>query len=167
MSMIKIDLEGDRRAGLRFEEFPEQLRDDLRKEIDALTNELRNRIATAIPKDTGALRGTLRAVRYDDPDRVTGYISVAKGDANMSRKAAALEYGSAGIPQGVKAHKMRLGHVFEEKLRSPLTVIVEKFNRQPDVKAQRFLRGPMEAMRPKIMSRLEAVVSKAVDDGNK
>ncbi len=166
MSMVKIELEGERRAGLRFEQFPEELRADLRKEIDALTNELRNRIATAMPKDSGKLRGTLRAVRYDDPDRVTGYISVARGDANQSRKAAALEYGSSGKPQKVKEHKRKLNHVWEEKLKRPITVMVEAFDRKPNIKAQRFLRGPMDQMRPKIMSRLEGVVSKAASDAS-
>ena len=166
MSLIKIDLTGERQAGLRFEKFPSELLADLRAEIDSLTNELRGRVATAIPTRSGELRSSLHDELIDGDDKVTGRVTVAKGNQALHKKAAALEYGSKGKKRPVRQHKMRLGHYWDEKLAAPRTVIVKAFQRTPNVKAHKFLRGPMEAMRPTILARLNKVVERAAQEAS-
>lgn len=166
MTSIHIELTGDRQAGLRFAEFPSALRDDLRAEIDSISDELFGRIQAQIPGKSGELRSRLTNRLFDKEDRVTAYIAINAQDQSEHRKAAALEYGSRGKKIEIKPHKMRLDHYWSEKLAAPRTVIVEAYSRLPRIAEHKFLRGPLEAMRPQINSRLKAVVEGAVKDAN-
>lgn len=167
MSLIKIDLTGERQAGLRFEQFPSDLLANLRAEIDSLTNELRGRVGPAMPNRSGELRASLRDKIIDKENSVTGRVTVAEGNQALHRKAAALEYGSKGKKRPVRQHAMRLGHFWDQKLAAPRTVIVKAFMRTPNVKAHKFLRGPMEAMRPTILARLGKVVERNAQEASK
>lgn len=166
MSLVKIDLSGERQAGMRFEKFPSELLADLRAEIDSLTNELRGRVGAAMPRGTGELRDSLDSDVIKKEGRIRGRVIVAVGNSKLHRKAAALEYGSKGKKRPVRQHKMRLGHYWDEKLATPRTVIVKAFQRTPNVKAHKFLRGPMEAMRPTILARLGKVVERAAQEAS-
>lgn len=167
MSMIKIDLTGERQAGMRFEKFPSELLDDLRAEIDSLTNELRGRVGAAMPRESGQLRDSLDSDVLKKEDRITGRVIVAAGNSKLHRKAAALEYGSTGKHSRVKQHKMKLRHYWEKKLLLPRTVIVEAFQRKPNIRERKFLRGPFEAMRPTILARLGKVVERSAQEASK
>lgn len=166
MDSIRIGIKGDRQAGLRFDEFPDDLRDGLRAEIDSLSRELYARVQGAIPDRTGDLRSKARVRLFDDKDRVTGYVDIAgqKGSQDFA-KAGALEYGAHRTKQ-VKQHQMRLDHYWHEKLTAPRTVIVKAFDRRNNQTEHRFLRGPLAAMQPEVGSRLNAVVEKAVQKAN-
>lgn len=166
MSIVNIELKGERQAGRRFEDFPDALRDALKAEIDSLTNELHQRVAANAPSRTGNLRGRIQGKLFEDKDRITGRVSVSARSQAEHRKAAALEYGSRGKPGPVTAHTMRLDHYWSEKLAAPRTVVVEAFQRTSRVKEHRFLRGPLDAMRPQINVRLGAVIASAVKDAN-
>lgn len=166
MIPIHIDLKGDRQAGVRFEEFPSALRDDLRSEIATLSDELFARIQGQIPSKSGELRSRLTKRIFDKEDRVTAYITINAQDQSEHRKAASLEYGSRGKKVRVKPHKMRLDHYWSEKLAAPRTIVTKAFDRTPSIREHKFLRGPLDTMRPQINSRLKAVVESAAKDAN-
>jgi hypothetical protein len=152
MDSVKINLTGDREAGLRFEEFPDALYEGLRKEIDALTNELFARVVARTPELTGALRAEERVRIFADENRIRGYIDVHGSVADI-KKAAALEYG---------AHKTVNVSAYER----PNGAVVKAYSRPNDVVEKAFERGPLEEMRGEINARLNAVVEKAVAGAN-
>jgi hypothetical protein len=166
MDSIHIDVTGARQVGLRFEEFPDALYAELRVEVDALSAELFAQIEAATPVKTGRLRSQERLRLFTDPTRITGYVDIAapKGSSAFA-KAGALEYG-AHRPTKVSAHSMRLDHVWSQRLAAPETVLVSAYSRTPDIAEHAFERGPLAAMAPEIVSRLKAVVDKAVKEAN-
>lgn len=166
MDSIKIDIAGDRQAGLRFDEFPDVLYEDLRKEIEELSLELLLRVEAATPSRTGLLRSEERLRLFTDKDRITGYIDVKADGQQEHIKAGALEYG-AHKKHKVSSHTMRLDHFWEQKLDAPITVLVDAIpDRTANITEIAFLRGPLEAMRPEIAARLRAVVENAVTKAN-
>ena len=164
---IRIDIDGDRQSGLRFEEFPDHLHDDLRAEIDALSHELLARIEAAVPSKTGTLRSQVRLRMFDQDDRIRGYIDIqGRSGQTDYAKAGALEYVSKGKPSKVSAHRMKLDHYWEHRLAAPTTVLVDAYERTPNIAEHSFMRGPLAAMRPEILQRLTGVVERAVADTN-
>lgn len=167
---IRIDIEGDRQAGLRFEEFPDDLRDDLRAEIDALSNELFGRIEGAVPRLSGDLAGKVRRQMFVDKDKITGRVTIdGKGSGKGSdfAKAGALEYGSTGKKFKVAAHSAKLNHLWSERLAAPMTVLVKAHERPSTIREHAFMRGPLRAMQGEAVARLNAVVERAVDVANR
>ena len=166
MDDIHIAVTGDRQVGLRFEEFPDALYVALRQEVDALSIELLARIEAATPSRTGKLRSQERLRLFTDENRITGYIDIAgaKGSQDFA-KASALEYGAHKATQ-VAAHAMKLDHHWSLKLAAPETVLVAAYSRTPDITETAFERGPLDAMAPEIVARLNAVVEKAVVAAN-
>lgn len=163
---IRIDIAGDRQVGLRFAQFPGDLYDDLRNEIDDLSIQLAAMVQAAAPNATGKLRNQVRHRLFADKERITGYVDIASGDAQDHRKAAALEYGSKGKPVAVSAHAMRLDHFWSEQLSSPLTVLTKAYKRTPNIAEHAFERGPLAAIAPQVQVRLNAVVEQAVAKAN-
>lgn len=104
---------------------------------------------------------------FDQEDRIRGYIDIAggKGSSDFS-KAGALEYGTKGKPAKVGAHAMKLDHFWHTRLNAPLTVLTKAYERTPHIAEHKFMRGPLDAMRPEILSRLSAVVENAVAGAN-
>lgn len=162
---VHIANESALQAGLRFEEFPDELRDALRNEISALTRELLNRERPAVPVQTGKLVSQIRDAVHNDPERIRGVVYLAgKGSGSGSdfAKAGALEYGSkTGKRFKVVAHEMSLDHVFEEHLAAPITVLTKAYERSGGLKPHRFARGALESKSSEIVQRLEAVVARA------
>lgn len=166
---IRIDIAGDRQSGLRFEEFPDDLRDDLRAEIDELSHDLLGRIEAAVPTNTGKLRSQVRLRMFEEDDRIRGYIDIAgQGSGSQSdfAKAGALEYGSTGKPSKISAHQMKLDHFWHQRLNAPINVLVDAYNRTPTIAEHSFMRGPLTAMRPEILQRLGNTVEQAVAGAN-
>lgn len=163
---IHIDVKGDRQVGVRFDEFPDQLYADLRKEIESLTSELLARVQAATPSKTGALRSSERLRIFADPDRITGYVDIA-GDKGTQAfaKAGALEYGAHRSTK-VSAHQMKLDHAWSQKWAGPEMVLVGAYTRTPNIAEHRFERGPLGAMQGEIIERLNAVVEKRVAEVN-
>lgn len=166
MDAIRIDVTGDRQVGLRFEQFPDALYEDLRKEIDALSIELLTRVEAATPDRTGQLRSQERLRLFTDPNRITGYVDITgtKGSQDFA-KAGALEYGAHRATK-VSAHEMKLDHHWSLKLAAPEMVLVAAYARTPNIEEFAFERGPLAAMQPEIVSRLNAVVEKAVAEAS-
>lgn len=168
MDSVKIDITGDRQVGLRFDQFPDVLYDDLRVEVDSLSTELFALIEAATPSRLGTLRGQERLRLFTDKTRITGYVDVAGAPGSQDfAKAGALEYGTRGKSNKVVSHSMRLDHFWADKLKDPITVVTKAFDRTPNIEEHAFERGPLEAMAPQILSRLNAVVAAAVAEANK
>lgn len=166
MDSIRINVTGDRRVGLRFEEFPDHLYDDLRQEIDSMTNELFAMVQAATPSRTGELRSQERMRLFTDKSRITGYVDVAgKSGSQDFAKAGALEYG-AHRKTKVASHSMKLDHLWGEKLNAPMDVVVKAYERTPNIAEHAFVRGPLEAMQPQVVSRMNAIVERAVAQVN-
>lgn len=158
MDSFKVDITGARRVGLRFEQFPDELYEALREEIEALTIELLERVKAATPDRTGRLRSQERMRLFADKDRITGYVDVAGARGSQDyAKAGALEYG-AHRPTKVDAHNMRLDHYWATKLSAPETVLVSAYTRTPHIEEFSFERGPLAAMAPEITERLNEIV---------
>lgn len=166
MDAIRFDVTGVRQVGLRFDEFPDGLYEDLRQEIDALSIELFARVEASTPERTGLLRSEERVRLFTDPNRITGYVDVegAKGSQDFA-KAGALEYG-AHSPTKVSGHSMSLDHYWAHKLAAPETVLVGAYTRTPDIAEVAFERAPLAQMQPEIVARLNAAVEKAVAEAN-
>ena len=161
MDAIRINITGDSQVGVRFEEFPDVLYDELRVEIDALSSELFARIEAATPSKTGELRRNERLRLFTDANRITGYVDIAGKGSQDFAKAGALEYG-AHRKTNVSSHSMKLDHAWSNKLSEPMDVIVDAYDRTPNIAEHAYERGPLAAMRPEIISRINAVVDKAV-----
>jgi hypothetical protein len=167
MDAIHIDVQGERQAGIRFDEFPDALYEDLKTEIDALGIELFAGVEAATPMRSGELRAQERLRVFADPTRITAYVDVAgrKGSQDFA-KAAALEYG-AHRPSKVAAHTMALDHYWALKLTAPERVVVDAYTRTPNIAEHAFERGPLNAMAPEVIARLNAVVDKATAEANR
>lgn len=165
MDSIKATVTGDRQVGLRFEEFPDQLYDDLRREIDALAHELLGRIQAATPVLSGQLRSQERVRVFADKDKIKGYIDLAAPGKDRA-KAAALEYGAHRNAK-VKSYSRTVDVVFGEHLDAPVTQIVKAHSRPTNIMEHAFERGPLADMSSEIQNRSAAVVKNAVDQANR
>lgn len=165
MDTIKIDIAGDRQVGLRFDEFPDALYEDLRQEIDGITVELFAMIQALTPERTGTLRSQERLRLFQDKTRITGYIDIAGDRQSDFIKAGALEYG-AHNPAKITVHMMKLDHFWSHKLNEPIDVIVKGYERPTNIAERAFERGPLAEMTPQILARLNAVVEKSVAKAN-
>ena len=166
--MIHFDVTGTRQVGLRFEAFPQGMHDDLRAAVEDLSAQLYASVFAATPDRTGRLRSQERVRLFDDPNRITGYIDIAgegSGKNSDFAKAAALEDGASGSTK-VPTHTMKLDHYWSNALAAPVTVVVEAYSRPSNLAAERFERGPLEAMQPEIIARLNAVVAKNTAEAN-
>jgi hypothetical protein len=166
MVSVVTGFTGDRQAGLRFEEFPDELYEGLRLEIEALSLELFGRVEALTPSKTGQLRSQERVRQFADEKRIAGYIDIGDGTINDLKKAGALEYGAHKTGQ-VESHSRKLDHVFDRALSAPMNVIVKAYPRTPNIATHAFERGPLAMMRGEIVERLNAVVEKSVAGANK
>lgn len=164
--LIHIDVKGDRQAGIRFDAFPDDLYQDLQREITSLSGELFTRIQALTPKRTGLLLSEERLRVFADANRITGYVDIAgvKGSQDFA-KASAEEYGAHRLHK-VRTHPMRLDHYWAHKLAAPETVMVEAFSRTANITEVAFERGPLAQMQPEVIARLNAVVEKRVAEAN-
>ena len=165
MDSIRIDVSGDRQVGLRFDEFPDALYDDLRAEIEVLATELFALVRASTPQDSGLLRSQERLRLFTDKTRITGYVDIAGGKGSDFAKAGALEYGAHRRTK-VRAHERSLDHYWDQKLEEPINVLVDAYARQPNIGAYSFLRTPLAALQPTVRERLNAVVEQAVEKAN-
>jgi len=163
---IHIDISGTRQVGLRFDQFPDDLRAELHATIDDLAQQLYAQVQARTPTLTGRLLGEEGVTVFADPDKISGKVYVAAPNQQDARKAAALEYGSTGKAVSVTSHAMGLDHYWSSKLSAPETVIVSAYNRTPNIAEVAFERGPLDEMAPEIAARLNAVVVEATKAAN-
>lgn len=146
---IGIEIDGERRVGLKFDEFPRQAHDGLLKRITKLTDRLESLILGRIPRRSGKLRSEVRKKVYDDKNRISGRVDIRAEFA----KAAALEYGARRSTK-VREHPQKLDHFWAKKLERPTDVIVSAYSRTPNIKESRFLRGPLAQLQPEVVEDL-------------
>ena len=152
---------GDKEVPLRFDQFPTDIRDSIKAEIDELVAELLARSEKAAPKKTGQLRGELKGRTFVGETRVAGYVSVYAGnDSNEYIKANTLEYGSK------KARRIFKKDVHEVTKRGKKRRAIDRLTRPAVIREFRYLRGPLEEMQPEIKRRLQAVLDARVEAAN-
>lgn len=156
MDGFRVDITGARQAGVRFDQIPDELYAALQTEIESLTERLFALIEEATPKRTGKLKASERIRIFADKQHIKGEVSIAGDFA----KAAALEYGAHRATR-VRAHAMRLDHVWANRLDAPISALVDAYTRTPNIEAVRFERGPLAAMQGEIIAGLEAAIDKA------
>jgi len=143
----------------RLDQFPEAIQARVRDAITQLTNELLRKVQAGEPNllrphthayvDQGIgkrggghwVRGRVRVLR----DEVSG--------VNYGKIAGALEYGGPG--------KKRRGMVQVGAYRRHASAVRAYERRRPRIQARRFLRGPAQAMRPRVMAALRAAIGEA------
>jgi hypothetical protein len=160
---FRID-EGDTgRLQVRFEQLPKDIKARLETTIRQLTDQLLVRVKAAEPTRTGRIRSLTHSYLDVRENFVRGRVRVA--DSAHPREAViagALEYGAPGRRKGrvpVRAHRMRLTHLFGRPYRGG-SVTVKSFSRKrPTIHEMRFLRGPALAMRPQALAALRAAIN--------
>lgn len=153
-----IVLTGDRDIALRFERFPEGLRKRLRGAIENILPRLAARQRAAAPRLSGRLAGEVGKITIEDgPEFVRGRVTVDARSSREAGKAGALEYGAPGRRGrfAVREHKRRGAGVGME-------TIVDRYERTANLIAQRYQRGPFEAMRGEIEGELRDAVDGSV-----
>jgi hypothetical protein len=159
-----IQIDGDRRAVLRFEQFPAQVHDRLLATLTSLEQRLEAAVVAAEPSLSGQLRALTGGRVYDHGDRIAAVVGVRTQTAQDARKAAALEYGS-NKTVAVRAHAAKLAHIWARAI-SPITVQVSASTRLSNLDPRRFLRDPIEAIRATALEEMRQAVSAAVGDAS-
>lgn len=163
--MFGVVVTGARRVALRFEQFPEIARAHFLEVITALQAQMQTAITAAIPKRTGRLAASVTGGVENSPTKVRGWVNVAGKDRKLILQAAALEYGASGVVK-VKAKEGRQLYTVYGRYINPMLVNVDAYSRQADIIAQRFMRGPLEAMAPAAASQLQDALFNAVGEAN-
>jgi len=147
----------DNRVLAKLDQFPEQIQARVRDAIAKLTNQLLHAVEAGEPS---LLRPHTHA--YVDQGRgktgawVRGRVRVLRDEAagvNYGKIAGALEYGGPG--------KKRRGMVKVGAYRRHAGAVRAYERRQPRIQARRFLRGPAQAMRPRVVAALRAAIGEA------
>lgn len=165
MVNVRYEIESSLDLGIRFDEFPSDLHDDLLHEIEALGHEAFDEAAALVPRRTGKLASMERLRIIDQPTRVAAIVDFdgPGSTGNDARKAGALEYGSRGRPIDINSHLRRV----ESAFRRPYEYLVAAYERTPDIAEHRFTRRVVDRMRGEAVQRIEAVVARRVDELNK
>lgn len=159
---MSITFEADtRNLTAHMERWPPLLRAALRPKITEIMRELLSRVHALEPTRSGALRDLTRMYVDDNEDSITGKVKVlAKSGRRHNVAAAALEFG-AHRRTIVRAYSERRDMVFGHRVTErPITV--QAYARVPNIAAHRFMRGPFEAMQPRIREELEKTVAETL-----
>lgn len=164
MTMFGIELTNERAATLRFEKFPEFAHDRLLGALQNIEQRLKAAVLAAEPGKTGSLKAQTGGRVYDHGNRIAAVVGVRAPNANDARKAAALEYGSRGVAITMHHRLSRISALSQRAGSDPLTM---EWRRTPTITAQRFLRGPMDAIRGGALAELQAALDAAVQDAER
>jgi hypothetical protein len=142
----------DQRVMAHLDNLPEALRTNLRATITELTNELLGRVLAREPVRTGLMRSRTRAFVDDNrqKDFIRGRVRILRTGSAQRTAAAfgALEYGAhRRFP--VRAYRRGGSNV-------------GAYERTANIRERRFLRGPAEAMRNRIIAEIRAAVARSV-----
>ncbi len=157
-------MHGDRELAVRFEVFPDKLRERLVSRIESLTQELYERVEAATPVKTGELVGEETIRDYaDQPGRIAGYVGVfaPQDPANQYAKAATLEYGTNKPRRAFERKKVMLTELTSARRR-----LVGQMSRSVHIEAIRYLRDPTKEMEPEVLAAIEEEVEGAVQDAS-
>lgn len=168
MDAVKFNVTGPRKVEVTLDGLPDGLYGDLERKIRALTNEAFAREEAKTPSKTGKLRGELQVRVYTDKNRITGNVDLhaPKGSQEFA-KAGALEYGAHHARGEISAHTMKLDHAWDQRLASPIKVMVAAHARPPNIAEVAFVRGTLAEMQPEIIAGLNEVVEHRVAETNR
>ncbi len=160
MSEFDVTVANEREVALRFDRFPVELHEFLRQRIHAIVDQLYRRILDTEPFKTGKLKSeTVEREFSDNPERVAGYVSIyAPSSSNEYAKAATLEYGTHKPRREFEKTNSVTARFGKSRRRVAL-----RFTKPVHIEARRYLRDPLEAMRPAILAELEHAVQEALD----
>lgn len=157
-----IEMVGDRKVALRFDKFPEELRQAFIAPTKAATKRIAGHVRTEVPTGEKAdLPGLVIEQFFNDPDQVSGRVTFSDRFA----KVGALEWGAPGKRNRnlVREHKAQLGHYWAHRLQRPITVMIAAHRRQLNVKQHRFLRNALADEGEDYVEALRAVVDAKAD----
>ncbi len=160
---VIVQTRGPREITLRFTEFPVQLHQKLRERISALTGTLMAWVQAATPVRTGRLRGEeAERVYSNNANRVAGYVSVyaPDGGSNEYAKAATLEYGT-NKPRRAFERTNLISALLSKRRRA----IAGKLSKPVHIAAFRYLRAPLDEMRPEIEGAFNEAIAEAAASG--
>nr|WP_294564484.1 hypothetical protein [uncultured Rhodopila sp.] len=164
--MFGLQITNDRAASLRFDKFPDFAHDRLLAALQNIEQRLEAAVIAAEPARSGALKALTGGRVYDHGNRISAVVGVRAQTADEARKAAALEYGSRRTAIEVKMHSAKLAHVYSRAI-AEISVSVPTHSRTPNITADRFLRGPLDAIHAEAMAELQAAMQQATEDANK
>lgn len=146
---------GEREISQRLDGFPSFLQRKLTDRIAALTEQLWEDVESVVPHRTGKLASEIASRLYSQPQRIAGYVSVyAPGRPSEYPKAGALEYGWWAAPHPTSGVMSRLlGSNRRAKARTAGAT---------HIAAARYLRGPLEALKPEAVAALDEAVAEAI-----
>lgn len=163
---LTITESGAREISKRLEEFPDELHQKLVVRIRGVVEQLYARVLQVVPHRTGRLSGEIVERMFTDAKyRVAGYVSVYTDDPGPSphnefAKAATLEYGT-DRPRAIKSE-----HGVMTRLRGSSRRMKARMSKPAEIEARRYLRGPLDQMRPEIMALIEQAIAEAVAEAN-
>lgn len=159
--MIELDavVQGERDVSLRFQRVTPTVKRRLRGAMEEVLPQLAARQRARAPRgQSGKLASQVGHVFIDEgDDYIRGRVTVVADTGWQYGKAGALEYGAPGRRGRftVKEHKRRGRGIGMETL-------VDRYQRTQRLVAQRFIRGPFDAMRGEIEGKLRDAVNVAV-----
>ena len=152
---LGVTISGDRALELAFDEFPQRAHSRLLTDITTFTKRLEALVRSRAPVRTGKLQSQIVSRISDREEAITGQVTIAGASGSQDfAKAGAEEWGAHNARKPLRAHPMRLDHVFANRLNAPITVMVAAHSRTPNIAAQRFMRGSIEEMGPEILQGL-------------
>lgn len=158
---VATTITGDRAVALRLEQMPSRIHDRLVEAVTSLTARLLARVQASEPRRTGRLLSETVSFIDQTPDLVRGRVKIsAPGVKGELSRAAALQYG-AHKPTQVSEHKSTLSHIYGRAI-APMEVIVDRYERTPNIAATAFLTGPLSQMKGQIMAEMQKAVDQAV-----
>lgn len=165
---MTLTTSGDREIALRFETFPDRVRQRITQRVSSLIDSLKARIKAATPYDAANhsaihLRDEIESRMYtDQPDRVAGYVSVySPGDPKQYPKAATLEYGSDAIRR-----KLEKSASLFDRFGRPKRRVIGRANAAAHIRAFAYLRGPFEGIKSEAETSLGEALSEATEEAN-
>jgi hypothetical protein len=156
---VGITITGARDVAARLEKIGPELRDSLREVISRETAA----IYASVKPPRGATGQTAAALRWqvnETAQSIVGRVYFA-GPGPLKARIGALEYGTKGKRAQVRLHRRRLTHVFGRSI-APMQVLVDKYQRRPNIAARRFLRGAFDARRPQLEAALQQAINRTV-----
>jgi hypothetical protein len=154
---VTVTVTGERELEVRLDTFPATAHEKIAERIRDAIERLTSASQAAAPRRTGRLRSEIKGTVYtDDPNRVAGYVQVfAPGIEGEYAKAATLEYGS-DKPRRIFERETSV----EQRISGGHRRMVNRLTKSAHIRAFRYLRDPLEELRPAI----EAGIAEALTD---
>lgn len=166
MGDFGIEIKSARELGVKFQEFPDQARANIRLAIERQTATLLGRVRSAAPEDSGKLRSEISSRVYDDTNKITGRVFVGGDFSERSKrgsvaagKAAALEYGAHSVAV-VRAYTSKLDHIYSRFV-TPFAVSVAGYQRRVTIAGDSYLRAPLRSMETTVTEAIRSAVAQA------